>query len=275
MGDSLIQARVAKLIGKKRIIIKRTIDRKLFKLNKAGAYNGHIPISAIYTLTSLLVAVLYNYKYLIFSNERSANFGNVRYLGRVINHQYSKTAEFEKSLSDYIRKFITPDISYFSLLRQWSELKIVKVFSGYKKYFKEFSSCNKNFVISKKTSKCWCGVCAKCAFAFCQLAAFLPPQEVLKIFGRNLYADKSLLYLYQELLGEKNFKPFDCVGTPEEVKLAMSLGRRGGEFNDDYIIKYFSAKILPKIKNIDKLQKITMSNYGWHNLPPQFRALVR
>lgn len=275
LRDSRIQAAVAKIIGKTRIIIDREIDERLFKLNKAGAYNGHIPISAIYSLTALLAAAIYDYKYIIFSNERSANYGNIKYLGQTINHQYSKTYEFESDLSDYIHKFITPEIKYFSLLRQWSELKIIKAFSYYKKYFKAFSSCNKNFRLTEKTSQNWCGRCAKCAFSFSQLAAFLPKAQVIKIFQKNLYADETLLDLYLELLGEKNFKPFDCVGTPAEVKLAMYLCHEKGEFKNDFMIKYFVANILPKIKNTDKLYKEVMSSRGRNNLPPEFRKIVK
>lgn len=275
LRDSQTQAAVAKIIGKKRIIIDREIDKKLFKLNKAGAYNGHIPISAIYSFTVMLAAAVYDYKYIIFSNERSANYGNLKYLGQTINHQYSKTYEFEKDLAGYIHKFISQEIKYFSLLRQWPELKIIKTFSNYKKYFKVFSSCNKNFRLTGKTGQNWCGQCAKCAYSFSQLAAFLPRRQVIKIFRKNLYADKSLLNLYLELLGEKNFKPFDCVGTPAEVRLAMSIAAKKGEFKNDFIIKYFIANILPKIKNIGKLYKKTMSVRGRHNLPPEFRKMVK
>ena len=275
LRHSRTQTAVAKIIGKKRIIIDREIDGKLFKLNQAGAFNGHIPISAIYSFTALLAAAVYDYKYIIFSNERSANYGQVKYLGQMINHQYSKTFEFEKDFSDYIRKYITPEIKYFSLLRKWPEIKIVKVFSRYKKYFEVFSSCNKNFRLTGKTGRNWCGRCAKCAYVFSQLAAFLTRQQVIKIFGENLYADESRLNLYLALLGEKNFKPFDCVGTSEEVRTAMYLSYKKSGFKNDFIMEYFTANILPKIKNFNKLYKKTMSARGRHNLPPEFRKMVK
>ena len=275
LRHSRTQTAVAKIIGKKRIIIDREIDGKLFKLNQAGAFNGHIPISAIYSFTALLAAAVYDYKYIIFSNERSANYGQVKYLGQMINHQYSKTFEFEKDFSDYIRKYITPEIKYFSLLRKWPEIKIVKVFSRYKKYFEVFSSCNKNFRLTGKTGRNWCGRCAKCAYVFSQLAAFLTRQQVIKIFGENLYADESRLNLYLALLGEKNFKPFDCVGTSEEVRTAMYLSYKKNGFKNDFIMEYFTANILPKIKNFNKLYKKTMSARGRHNLPPEVRKMVK
>ena len=60
---------IADQIGKPIIIITRTIDKQLIELNKKDAYNGHVPISAIYAFTSLLSAFLYDYKYIVVSNE--------------------------------------------------------------------------------------------------------------------------------------------------------------------------------------------------------------
>jgi UDP-N-acetyl-alpha-D-muramoyl-L-alanyl-L-glutamate epimerase len=275
LRDSVIQRKVSKTIGKDRIIIDRTIDKNITILNQEGAYNGHIPISAIYSFITLLACVLYDYKNIIFSNERSANYGNVKYLGQTINHQYSKTFEFEKDFDDYVHEFITPSINYFSLLRPISELKIVELFAKYKKYFPIFSSCNQNFKINKKTNQRWCGKCAKCAFVFNQLAAFIEKDELIKFFGKNLYADKSLFNLYLELLGEKNIKPFDCVGTPEEVKVAFYLAFRRGEYKNDVIMKYFSKKVYPKTKNIDKLSEKVLASCGPHNIPKEFNEILK
>ncbi len=275
LRDSKIQEEVSKKIGKERIVIGREIDQELIKLNQAGCYNGHIPITAVYSFITLLACVLYDYKNIIFSNEQSANHGNVKYLGQTINHQYSKTFEFEKDFDSYLHEFITPDIKYFSLLRPISELKIVELFSEYKKYFPVFSSCNRNFKIEKPADKRWCGECAKCAFVFNQLAAFVKKDELTKFFGKNLYADKTLKNLYLELLGEKNIKPFDCVGTPEEAKLAFYLAWSKGEYKNDVIIKHFSDSILPKIKNPDKLLSKVLQSCGRHNIPKGFSGITK
>jgi UDP-N-acetyl-alpha-D-muramoyl-L-alanyl-L-glutamate epimerase len=275
LRDSVIQREVSKIINKDRIIIGREIDKNLTILNQKCYYNGHVPITAINSFASLLACVLYDYKNIVFSNERSANYGNVKYLGQMINHQYSKTFEFEKDFNNYVHKFITPSINYFSLLRPISELKIVEMFTKYKKYFSVFSSCNQNFAINQKTTQRWCGECAKCAFMFNQLAAFIKKEELIKFFGKNMYADKSLQNLYLELMGEKNIKPFDCVGTPEEVKVAFYLAYSRGEYKDDIMMKYFSVKILPKIKNINKLTEKVLKTCGQHNVPKEFNKIVK
>lgn len=274
LNNSSIQRKTAKILGKKVIVVRRKLDEKLFKMNKAGVYNGHIPITAVYSFVSLLVAALYDYKYIIFSNEESANYGNVEYLNNIINHQYSKSFEFELDFYNYFKKHVSPSFEYFSLLRPLSEFKIVLIFSGYKKYFNYFSSCNKNFKIKKKGGKKWCGACPKCAFAFSQLAVFIPKKILVKIFGKNLYQDKKLLNLFLELWGKKKIKPFDCVGTGEEAVLAACAVFNTKEYGDDFVIKYFGKNILPQEKNIEKRLKKLLNKNRRHNIPKKFRNLI-
>jgi len=249
-----IQIEIAKMIGGNVINTFRQIDLKLLELNKQrDVYNGHVPISVYYAFLLLLTAELFDYRHVIVGNEKSANYGNVEYLGEMINHQWSKSEEFENLFNEYVRKFITPDILYLSPLRNMTELQIVEKFVEYPKYFKVFSSCNKNFKIlnsSKRTFLCgggavrdgkrlWCGECPKCLFVFICLAAFLIKKEILDIFGKNLFEDKNLIPLFEELIGVRNFKPFECVGTPEEVKEALGKILERGEFNDAILVRHF------------------------------------
>ncbi len=252
VNTSNVQQKVAEVMGKTPMVMKRELDPKLFALNgHKDTYNGHIPISAVYAFVSLLAAILYDYRSIVLSNEKSANYGNVEYLGETVNHQWSKSEEFEKLFQTYVANFITADIQYYSLLRALTELEITEQFVKYKKYFKVFSSCNRNFTLNNKIhlggvqghlrggKPLWCGKCPKCAFVFAILAAFLSKDELLGIFGKNLFADQALLPLYKELLGIENFKPFECVGTPEEVKEAFSLASKRGEYKDDSIMQFF------------------------------------
>ena len=104
-------------------------------------------ITAIYSFIALLLAVIYDYSSIIIPNGKGANFGNVNYLGAEINHQWSKSEEFEKLLQEYVKQNITPNIYFSSNLRSYSEIEIAKMFSLHKKYFPVFSGCNKNFKI--------------------------------------------------------------------------------------------------------------------------------
>ncbi len=234
-GRSHIQREVAKTAGIEFLLVKRVLDNKLFELE--NIYNGHVPFSAIFSFIALLVSVIYDYSSIITANEKSSNFGNLNYLGTEINHQWSKSEEFENLFNDYVKKFVTPDVNFFSILRSYSEMEIAGMFSAHKKYFPVFSSCNRNYKIKGNINqKRWCGECAKCAFVFIILAAQLPKKQVVSIFGKNILDDESLIPLYKDLLGEGSMKPFDCVGTFEESQQAFKIIKSKGEFDVSKII---------------------------------------
>jgi len=237
-SDFAIQKKVLELMRIDYLVVEREMDKKLFNLNKKpGSFNGHVPISAIYAFTGLFLALIYGFSEVILAQEKSANEGNVKYLGETINHQWSKSEEFEQMFQRYVKRFVTSEVTTYSILRKYSELEIIKEFAKQEKYFSVFSSCNKNSKINNKIDKLWCGQCAKCAFVFLTLAAYLPKDKIIKIFGKNLFADESLLPLYKDLLGRGQMKPFDCVGTFKEANEALSLVISKGEFNEDIIIK--------------------------------------
>jgi len=234
-GPSHIQREVAKTAGIEFILVKRELDEKLFQLD--NIYHGHVPFSAIFAFIALFVSIIYDYFSIITANEKSSNFGNLNYLGTEINHQWSKSEEFENLFKDYVRKFITPDVNFFSILRPYSEMEIVKLFSSHKKYFPVFSSCNRNFKIKGNVNqKRWCGECAKCAFVFIMLAANLSRDEVVKIFDKNLLDDPLLIPLYHDLIGKGKMKPFDCVGTFAESRQALAIIKNKKEFDVSKII---------------------------------------
>jgi hypothetical protein len=245
-------------------------------------YNGHVPITSLYSIIGVLLALVYNYKYVVMSNEQSADYGNVEYLGNEVNHQWSKSVEFEGMLSSYIRQYISPDILYFSLLRPFTELRVVSEFVKFPKYFPVFSSCNNNFKIyaESNSQSRWCGHCPKCAFIFSMLAAYLSKEEVVQIFAKNLYEDEKLTGLYKELLGIKDVKPFECVGTPDEVKAAFYLAYKKGEYNDTAIMKLFENEVLllgEEVKLTLSDQAVSKMNEGVGNtkyIPEKFKSLV-
>jgi len=238
----------------------RLLDQQVFQQHK---YNGHIPISAIYAFLGLLYSILYGYKYCVSSNEFSSNFGNIKYKGIEVNHQWSKSLEFEELFQNYVKNFITPDIKYFSLLRPFYEIRIAQMFSEYKKYFPYFSSCNKNFrKEGGVANSLWCGECPKCAFAFLLLSAFLEKEELINIFGKNLLDDKNLLPLFADILGFGKIKPFDCVGTFEESRVALHLARKN--FADSLVVKNFLHRIKSPEQLLKKVFFVQNSNIPDH-----------
>lgn len=204
---------------RKPIIVERKIDPLLLELNKRRYLNGHTPFTSVLSFLSVFCAVLFDYRHIAFSNEKSADEGNLRWQGMAINHQYSKSSEFEKKFRSYSRKYLTSNAHYFSILRRYGEYEISRMFVKYPQYFSVFSSCNRGLKFGKK----WCGECPKCLFVYTTLYPFLERRRMRKIFGKDLFENKKLLPVMQALIDPQKPKPFECVGTKEENRNAFRL----------------------------------------------------
>lgn len=213
-GATLNCAHTAGYPDDKIIGVKRTIDKQLLELNAAGYLNGHTPISSVIAFSSWIFAYCNGKEYIALSNESSANESNIS--GTNINHQYSKSTEFEADFRRYTKEYFNDFPEYFSMLRPWSEWQITKKFVKYPKYFPVFQSCN----IGSKTDT-WCSNCAKCLYVYIMLAAFLPDEELIKIFGKNMLRNEEYRDLFKGLVYQDFDKPFECVGTKAEINLAL------------------------------------------------------
>ncbi|HCM37956.1 MAG: hypothetical protein UV61_C0006G0123 [Candidatus Gottesmanbacteria bacterium GW2011_GWB1_43_11] len=200
------------------LVVERTLDPQLLHLNNLGYLNGHTPFSAYLAFLGMLVAQLNRFTSVVAANENSANECNLIFKGRKINHQYSKTYEFENKFRTYAQAFLTGASQYFSFLRPLNELQISRLFATLPQFFPSFRSCN----VGSKTDS-WCGRCAKCAFIYLSLSPFLTSQELQRIFNRNLFTDPQIGGYIKDLVGLTNTKPFECVGTREESILALGL----------------------------------------------------
>ncbi|MEI6773401.1 MAG: hypothetical protein WCL18_00800 [bacterium] len=280
--DYYLHKVVGDTIGAPRLLMLRHMDPTLFEMNQQGYYNGHVPISGIIAFVLVAAAYLYDYTYIIMSNEKSANEGNTVMDGIEINHQRSKSYQFESDFSEYSKKYLSPDVKYFSLLRGMYEIKIANIFAQYPHYFDIFSSCNNNFKIienNKTTDHRRCGICPKCAFVYTTLRPFISDENTKKIFDQELYENNTLLPLYKELLGIDGIKPFECVGTNEEVFYAMYLYYEKTKNNSQIppIMELFKNEILPTLSMHDlmKLEKKLFAVYTKEtNIPKEFQTLL-
>jgi hypothetical protein len=266
----------SKKIGGERIVVKRNISKKLLELNKKpNIYNGHIPITAYLDFLSVVIALINKKTDIIFSLEKSANEGNLEYMGVEINHQYSKSLDFEKKLQNYLKSFVTNQISVFSLIRPLSELHIMKIFSKYPKYFHIFSSCNKNFTFKNTKKKTfWCTKCPKCAFTFAMLSGFLPHKKLISIFGKDLFSKPELADLFRELLGIQGNKPFECVGEAKEVAAALELCYCRGDANHTKIMQLYEKEARKSFKNADSIIKKLLSKSKQHSIPEEYKLIL-
>ncbi|MDR0314406.1 MAG: hypothetical protein LBH71_00455 [Oscillospiraceae bacterium] len=256
------------LKGDKIIRTYRTIDPKLLHLNSAGFFNGHTPFSAIVAFLGLYCAYITGGSYIVLSNESSANESNIE--GTDINHQYSKSFEFECDFNSYVRKNITGEIHYFSLLRPFNELQIAKQFSVFKRYHHVFKSCNAG---SKKNI--WCCNCAKCLFVYIILSPFIKRSELVSIFGQDMLDKTELIEIFDGLTGFADVKPFECIGTKREINAALLRTYdnmvKSGEAVPK-LLDYYSKRVCD---NRDDFSALMKEYNEENNIPQDFLKYVK
>ncbi len=276
MGESALIDEMTARLGTPHVAVRRQISPTLFELNRRGALNGHVPISAIIAFVSVTAAVIYGFDHIVLSNERSANAPNVEYQGREINHQYSKSLEFERDFSRLIGAHVSPGIHYFSLLRAFSELKIASLFSRHPQHHHLFGSCNRGFRIHEpKTGRRWCNDCPKCRFVYLSLAPFMEKARLTAIFGRNLLDDPAQLEGFRQLAGAEGFKPFECVGDVNESRAALYLIADRPEWRDDVVVRWFNEQVRPGWSDPEIQVASEMSLSDDHLIPEPFLSIVR
>jgi hypothetical protein len=201
---------------------RRRLDPSLFELNKAGARNGHIPVTAINSLIAIATAAWHGLGPVVMSNERSASDPNLVWNGHEVNHQWSKGVAAEGLLRAAVTAHAGLTEPYFSLLRSLSELHIAQLFARHDRYDDYVTSCNKAFKLHDRTAR-WCGDCPKCRFVFLAMAPAMDRGRLTHIFGVDMFADEAQVPGFLELLGIDAHKPFECVGEVEESLVALSM----------------------------------------------------
>ncbi|MFA7276988.1 MAG: hypothetical protein WC043_09330 [Pseudobdellovibrionaceae bacterium] len=256
--------------------VARRLAPELKAVNDAGAYNGHVPITAILSCAALVTALITGCNAVVLSNEHSADSPNTVHHGMDVNHQYSKSSAFEKDLAHYVREHLTPDLTYFSLLRPLTETAIAARFAKMTTYHTVFRSCNANFRHDPSVrGSGWCGVCPKCHFVFLALAPFLGQEKMVAIFGRNLLNDSTQLGGFEELCGLKAFKPLECVGTTEESILLVQTLAAQDEWKGTAVI----AALAPHLPISEKKRKADFAALfdfqQPHFLSPYYEGVLR
>ena len=246
-GSQLIRV-CAERTGLPTLNIGRQIAPELFEYNRQGAWNGHIPVTAINSAILVLAAVLQGVDQVVFSNERSASYGSLIPGTGEVNHQWSKGWAFERAFGEHVERTVAADLHYYSLLRPLSELAVARQFARIDRYDAHFSSCNRNFhLLGERPVNRWCGICPKCHFVYLALAPFMPKPRLVAIFGRNLLDDPAQVPGYDALLEFQDHKPFECVGEGRESRAAMAALARRPEWREDAIVARFAQLIAPQL----------------------------
>ena len=275
VGHSPLIAACAERTGLPLLNIRRELSPLLFDYNKAGAYNGHIPVTAINSAILVVAALLHDHDAIAFSNERSASSATLEYEGQAVNHQWSKGWEFEQRFRERVHARVAADLRYYSLLRPLSELAVAERFSRSHRYDDVFSSCNRTFrILGPRPADRWCGQCPKCHFVFLALAPFMPKPRLLGIFGRNLLDDASLAGAFDALMEYRDHKPFECVGEGIESRAAMAALVERAEWREDALVARFADEILPQLEPSGLALAAQLAPGGEHAIPAHLLAAL-
>ena len=269
-GATLETAEAAGYGPERVVTVRRTLDARMLELNRQGFLNGHTPFSAIVAFSSVLTAYVHRFRYVALSNESSANESTVA--GSSVNHQYSKSFAFEQDFQRYEQQWLHTGVSYFSLLRPLSEYQIAGLFARSPRYFHVFKSCN-----AGSKQNIWCAHCPKCLFVFIILSPFLRQQQLVDIFGANLLEDTSLQETFDKLTGALPEKPFECVGSREEINFALCETvralQRTGEPLPALLERYQKSALYARYR---ERKNPFPTYYDRQNLlPPHFEALLK
>jgi hypothetical protein len=258
VGDSALVRETVKTAGLPLLQIRRQLAPELILMNEQGAWNGHVPVTAINSAILLCAAILYGCRYIVFANERSADEATLLAAdGSAVNHQYSKSSAFEQNFREVIATQVSPDIEYFSILRPYAEIDVVRRFSSLKEFHPVFSSCNRNFHLDgPRIADRWCLDCPKCRFAALTLGVFLDPEEVRNIQGKNLLDDERQLDGFRALCRLGRDKPFECVGEAGESRAALAALAGSAQWRDLAVVKALAPEMaglsVPRLEDLMK-----------------------
>jgi hypothetical protein len=275
VGDAAAIVRTAGVAARPHLIARRRLDDGLADLNRNGALNGHVPITAIVTCAALLTAALNEFDAVVMANERSASSGNLVWDGIEVNHQFSKSLRAE-ALQRAALAEADPGLQLFSILRPWSELAIARAFARMEGYHRAFTSCNAIFRSDPalRTSS-WCCDCPKCRFVFLVLAPFSDPEHLRSVFGRDLLEDERQLDGFALLTATGGHKPFECVGEERESLAAIRMLAKDPRWRAKPVVRRLAAELLPRAEAGDPDTAALLASSDEHFVPDTFLPAAR
>jgi hypothetical protein len=275
VGDAGPIARTAAVAGLEHLVVRRRLDPGLGELNRAGALNGHVPITAIISCVAVLTAALRGFDAVAMANERSASHGNLDWGGIDVNHQFSKSIRAERLLREALAA-VGAGVEYFSVLRPASELAIARAFARMTEYHGAFSSCNTNFRLDSPTATPqWCCDCPKCRFVFLVMAPFSEPQHLREVFGRDLLEEDAQFEGFALLTASGGAKPFECVGEEEESRAAMRMLAVDPSWREHSVVRRLAAEVLPQFQPDDGVPEQALALSDDHSVPAALMPAVR
>lgn len=244
----------------------RTLDPQIVAGDEAF-YNGHVPVTAMVTLLASIAAVASGRGGVALSNEYSSSIPNLRWYNADINHQWSKSWAAEELIADAIAERVSDELVVASFLRDRSELWVAQSFSRYEQYHLVFRSCNRAFTqVSERRAAAWCGECDKCLFINLILAPFMSRAALRDIFNSEPLSDPARARQLRTLVGiGLDYKPFECVGDPDECAVALCEVGHAEEWADEANLVEL-ARVLDCERDVADL----LSRQGPSRVPPHW-----
>lgn len=264
-----VQRRVVAAIGVPLLEMERRLDPLLAVRTAQGGWNGHIPITAINSSISAIIAALGGRRDVVIANERSAEEPTQRAHGVEVNHQYSKTFAFETALA---AAFDPTGVRYWSSVRRWSELAIAGALAARGSVRNEILSCNRAFSLTRPDpDPRWCLNCAKCRFTFLAFAPFLSVADATEMFGGNLLDDPDQIDGVRALWSDK---PFDCVGELAESAIALAHLAELPAWRDTAVVRALGAEALAVARNSGTDWDALLAPQGTDAVPAPYGAAL-
>jgi UDP-N-acetyl-alpha-D-muramoyl-L-alanyl-L-glutamate epimerase len=252
--------------------IARAIDPQVRRSEELGFLNGHVPITAVITAAVLVAAVLDRRDAVVLSNEWSASVPTLIHDGTPVNHQWSKSLDFERDFAGLVASSLGPDIAVFSYLRARTELWVAQQFAELDQFHPLFRSCNRAFHQDPaQRLDHWCGVCDKCCFIDLVLAPFMSVTELSAVFaGHEPLQNPALQGRFQALLGlGANDKPFECVGDSNECRAALVLAGQRADRRGSALIPELLAALDTSVSDAASASSL-LEPFGPHLIPDRY-----
>jgi hypothetical protein len=258
--------------------VAREIDPAVRRSSELGFLNGHVPITAVITAAGLVAAVLSGRDAVVLSNEWSASVPTLVHEGRAVNHQWSKSLEFEEGFGRLVTSSLGPQISVFSYLRSRSELWVAEQFARLREFHGVFRSCNRSFHQDRSERlDHWCGSCDKCCFIDLILSPFMDVADLRAVFGgHEPLEDRQLDSRFLTLIGLlPEARPFECVGDVNECRAAVVLATQRPDRRENPLLHRLRSAIAAAqnpadLRSSELRAEDLLAPIGPHHIPDRY-----
>jgi hypothetical protein len=268
----------ANVSGLEVVRAQRTIDPSLYASGENGFFNGHVPVTGILSAVATMTAFLHGASDVVMSNEHSASTPTLVSDGVAINHQWSKSLEFEIAFASLIQSKVGDGFDYFSYLRDRSEVWVAQRFAQHSRYHEVFRSCNRSFALDPaRRANTWCGECDKCCFIDLVLAPFVERDTLVKIFGGNEPLENSRLEKQFEILVgvDSDPRPFECIGDEVECQLSATQAALRDDRADSQFLRSLSQRIGWSENSREEVLRAQLETMGPSTLPSSYQRSER